>query len=92
MDNTNKDELKPDKVDFYMYESEMSRAERHSKRWMYAFFVAFVVLVVSNIVWICYENQFVDELTVTQDVSDGNNNYIGNNEDITNGASEADGN
>lgn len=89
MENENK---KPDKVDFYLYDEAMARAERHVNRWMIAFFVTFVVLVISNICWILYESQFVDEVTVTQDVTDGNNNYVGNNGDIINGSSEANGN
>lgn len=79
---------KPETIDYYTYEESMSRAERHSARWMRAAIVGFVAFVVSNIAWIMYESSFVDSMTVTQETPSGNNNYIGHNGDITNGKTD----
>lgn len=62
--------------------------EQHNtekKRLWIALLVVFIALVGTNVGWIVYENSFVDTITVSQDAPDGNNNYIGNNGDITNG-------
>ena len=61
---------KPQNVDFYIYESDMARAERHVRRWMVACIVLFLALAISNGAWIWYENQFEDiTTTVTQETS-----------------------
>ena len=60
--------------------------ERQVKRLFILCIIMFLALVGSNIAWIAYENQFVDTVTVTQDTPNGNNNYVGRDGDITNGA------
>ena len=81
-------ENKPETVSYFVYEGEMARAERHVRRWVLAFLIVFVALIVSNISWIVYESQFEDVVTVTQDTPNGNNNYIGRDGDITNGTTD----
>ena len=79
----------PDTVDYYVYESAMARAERHSTRWRIAFFVIFASLLVTNIAWIVYENQFEDAVTttVTQDLDAGEGDAIINDGVHINGES-----
>ena len=60
--------------------------ERQVKRLFVLCLVIFAALVISNAAWIYYENSFVDSVTVTQDTPNGNNNYVGHDGDITNGA------
>ena len=60
--------------------------ERQVKRLFILCIIMFIALVGSNLAWIAYENQFVDTVTVTQDTPNGNNNYVGRDGDITNGA------
>lgn len=70
--------------------------ERIIKRLWILVFVIFISMLIaligSNLAWVHYEHQFVDtvtttEQTVTQDNSNGTNNFVGG--DIVNG--EADG-
>lgn len=72
-------------VPFVVHEAAMARQERTIKRlWILCIIVIFL-FVGTNIAWIIYENSFTDEMvTVTQENSDGYNNYIGENGDITN--------
>lgn len=72
-------------VPYIVYESEMARLERIVRRQFVLIIVALCFLVGTNGYWIWYESQFVDEVTVTQENSDGYNNYIGNDGDISNG-------
>lgn len=72
-------------VPYIVYESEMARLERIIKRQFILIIASLIFLVGTNLYWIWYENQFIDEVTVTQENSDGYNNYIGNDGDISNG-------
>lgn len=72
-------------VPYIVYESEMARLERIIKRQFCLIIVALIFLVGTNLYWIWYEQQFVDEVTVTQDNTDGYNNYVDGNGSITNG-------
>jgi hypothetical protein len=48
-----------------------------------------VLLVASNVGWLIYESQFEStETTITQENTDGYNNYIGNDGDIINGQTD----
>lgn len=64
----------------------MSRA--NTRLWVLVF-VLIILLVGTNAGWLYYESQFVDYgedyIDVQQDNDYGNNNYIGNDGDITNG-------
>ena len=72
-------------VPYIVYESEMARLERIIKRQFCLIIVALIFLVGTNLYWVWYESQFVDEVTVTQDNTDGYNNYVDGNGSITNG-------
>lgn len=76
-------EKKPQTVPYIVHESDMSRFERQLKRLWIVILVLIFMLVGSNCAWIVYENSF-EEVVITQENSDGYNNYIGNDGDITN--------
>ena len=78
---------RPETIDYYTYESDMARAERHVKRWTVACFILFVVLVVSNIAWVWYENQFQD-VVMTENTQDGGGTNIMSGGDLSYGAKE----
>jgi hypothetical protein len=51
--------------------------------------ILIVLLVASNVGWLIYESQFEStETTITQENTDGYNNYIGNDGDIINGQTD----
>lgn len=77
-------------VPYVVHESAMARSERHNKRLWIIILVLIGALIASNLAWIIYNSQFevVEETTeanVTQENDNGDNNYIGNNGDITYG-------
>lgn len=82
----------PTSVPYVVHESDMARAERHTKALIWVIVLLIVLLVGTNAGWLWYESQFevVEETTttVTQDNADGYNNYIGNDGDIVNGKSD----
>lgn len=47
----------------YIFDLEMARGERHTKRWFIAFFVVLAMLFVTNAGWVIYENSFQDIVT-----------------------------
>lgn len=60
-----------------------------SMKWMIGLCVVLVIaLIATNMAWIVYENSYADQVTVTQDTPNGNNNYIGRDGGITNGATD----
>lgn len=59
--------------------------ERQVKRLFILCIILFIALVGTNAYWIWNENQYVDEVTVTQETPSGNNNYVGRDGYITNG-------
>ena len=75
-------------IPYFCHEGDMARAERTIKRLWILCILLIVLLVGTNIAWIHYENQFQDEVTVTQDSSTGVNNYLGGNGVITNGKTD----
>ena len=85
----------PASVPYVVHESAMARAERHTKALVWVVVLLIVLLVGTNAGWLWYESQFevvekATETIITQDNTDGYNNYIGNDGDIVNG--EADNN
>ena len=73
-------------IPFIAYEGAMSRFERINRRLWITIILLVVLLVSTNIAWLLYESQFESyETTVTQESDTGNNNFIGNDGDITNG-------
>lgn len=78
-------------VPYVVHESAMARSERNSKRMWIVILVLILALIGTNLAWIIYNSQFeaVEESTVVeQENSNGDNNYIGNNGDITYGKTE----
>lgn len=71
-------------VPYIVYESEMARLERIIKKQFVLIIVSLIFLVGTNLYWIWYEQQFIDEVTVTQENGDGYNNYVDGDGTITN--------
>lgn len=77
-------------IPYICHEGDMARAERTIRRLWILCILLVVLLVGTNLAWIHYENQFADEVTVTQDSSTGVNNYVGGSGVITNGKTDSD--
>lgn len=73
-----------DAVPYIVHEGEMARMERVNNRLWVIIIILIVALLATNGAWIWYENQFIDEVTVTQENDNGYNNYIGNDGNISN--------
>lgn len=80
-----KEEKMPESVPYMVYDMDMARAERHSKRWMIAAIVMAVMLFATNIGWIIYESQF-ETISYQQDGEGVNNVNVGTQGDVVNGA------
>ena len=82
----------PATVPYVVHESTMARNERHTKSLVRVIVLLIVLLVGSNAGWLIYNSQFEDveetTTTITQDNTDGYNNYIGNDGDIINGETD----
>lgn len=61
------------------HESDMARMERANNRLWIALILMIVLFVVSNLAWVWYENQYVDEVTteIEQDTESGSNYIVG---------------
>ena len=67
-------------IPFYAHEGIVARMERSNRRLWILCILLIVLLVGTNIAWIHYESQFVDEVTVTQEAdTDGGGDAIVNN-------------
>ena len=67
-------------IPYFCHEGEMARAERTIKRLWILCILLIVLLVGTNFAWIYYENQFQDEVTITQEAdSDAGGDAIVNN-------------
>lgn len=78
-------------VPYIAHQSAAARQERQMRRMWIVILVLIGALIASNLAWIIYEAQFevVEEsVTVEQENDKGDNNYIGNNGDITYGETE----
>lgn len=71
-------------VPYIVFETEMARLERIIKRQFVLIILGLVLLIGTNACWMWYENQFIDEVTVTQENGDGYNNYVDGDGTITN--------
>lgn len=71
-------------VPYIVFETELARMERMVKRLFITVIVLICFLVGTNAYWIWYENQFIDEVTVTQENDDGHNNYVDGDGTINN--------
>lgn len=70
-------------VSFVAFESMKATMERTIRRLWILAIILVLLLFGSNAAWIYYENSFEDTV-ITQENTDGLNNYIGNNGDIFN--------
>lgn len=78
----------PENVPYIVHETEMARAERHTKRIWIALIVSVLLLFASNAAWIYAWMQY-DYVSCEAVTSDGGDaNIIGNDGDIYNGYSE----
>lgn len=71
-------------ISYAAHEGMMARMERTIRRLWVLCIILIILLAGTNAAWIYYENSFEDEVTVTQDNTDGYNNYIGNDGTISN--------
>lgn len=55
-------------IPYFVHEGMMSKMERTIKRLWILCIVLIVLLASTNGAWVLYESQFIDEVTVTQDV------------------------
>lgn len=53
------------------HEGDMARMERANKRLWVVIIILIIALIGSNAAWIYYESQFIDEVSVEQDVDTG---------------------
>ena len=84
-------ENKNSNVPFVVYQATAARQERQIKRMWIVILLLICALIGTNLAWIIYNSQFeiVEEsVTVEQESDNGDNNYIGNNGDITYGEAE----
>ena len=77
-------------VPYVVHQSAAARQERQMRRMWIVILLLICALIGTNLAWIIYNSQFevVEETTetnITQDNGNGDNNYIGNNGDITYG-------
>jgi len=57
-------------IPFHSHEMDMDRAERTQKRLWVIIIILIVALIGSNVGWLLYESQFIDEM-VTQEIETG---------------------
>lgn len=68
--------MSDDKIPYIVFEGASTRLERTIRRLWILCIILIILLVGSNGAWLYYEKSFED-IVVTQDSLDGNNNYIG---------------
>lgn len=71
-------------VPFVVHENLRAQMDLHARRLVRVIVLLIVLLVGSNLAWLCYEEQF-DTVRAQQENERGVNNFIGNDGDITNG-------
>lgn len=76
-------------IPYIVHEAEMTRSERHIKRLWIALIIAILIICASNIAWLIYISQYDFESYDLSTEGGGNANYIGQDGDIYNGASES---
>lgn len=79
-------------VPYIIFESAQSRLDRVNRRSWIVTIILIVLLFATNSAWLYYEKQFdvvTETTTVTQTNSDGSNNFIGNDGEISNGNTDS---
>lgn len=85
---------KPENVQFIVYEAAQARAERTSKRLIYALVIAVLLIFASNGMWLYawmqydYTSETTTTETVTVDGKDGIASYANNGGSVVNGNGE----
>lgn len=75
-----------DNIPYIVHESNMARMERTIKRLWILCILLVLLLVGTNVAWIIYEAQFVEEVQIEQQVeSEDSENYITGIGDISYG-------
>lgn len=81
------------KIPYLVHEGDMARQERTIKRLWILCIILVVLLAGSNAFWFYHESQFEEVVETTQEVtqenSDGVNNFVGGNGVITNGETDS---
>lgn len=72
-------------VSYIVFESTLARLDRVIKRLWITILILIFLLLGTNIGWFYYEQQFTDEVTVTQENDgEGHNNYVDGDAEIHN--------
>lgn len=72
-------------VSYIVFESTIARFDRVIKRMWIVILILVFLLLGTNLAWLCYEQQFTDEITVTQENDgQGHNNYVDGDAEIHN--------
>lgn len=75
------------------HEGDMARMERANKRLWVVIIILIVALIGSNAAWIYYESQFVDQISVEQEVDTGEGDaFVNGIGDLNYGQSETEDN
>ena len=72
-------------VPYIVFESTNCRFERVIRRLWITILILIFLLLGTNLAWLWYEQQFTDEITVTQENGgEGHNNYVDGDAEIHN--------
>lgn len=72
------------------FEGEMTRAEMRDKRKDRIIALLIIIVLVSNLAWLCFFDRFnFTSETVSQELDSGNANYIGADGTINNGEADS---
>lgn len=67
-------------IPYFIHQDDMNKLDQSHKRierWLFGFAIGlFIALVGTNAYWIWNENQYMDEITVTQDLDSGDGDAI----------------
>lgn len=74
-------------VPYIVFEGELARLERTTKRLVTVLLITIALLAGTNIAWLWFFNQFDMTSTTSTQEAEGNANYIGANGSIINGES-----
>lgn len=83
--------MEEEKVSYYTYEATQARLERFNVRLWILNIILLAALILSNLGWMYYENQFED-VTIQQEASSegGGNAFVNSGGDFNYGESKAD--
>ena len=71
------DDINTVTIPYFAHEGEMARMERANKRLWIIIIILIVALIGTNLAWVVYENQFVEEVvSVEQEVDTGDGTAV----------------